>query len=336
MKLFSRGSPLDFSPSLGIRQVMHQAKAVLLFAGQGSQEIGMGKDLAAAFPVAKELLERADALLDFSLADVMFEGSEAELTRTSRCQPALYVHGLMCLAVLRERCPELACAAAAGLSLGEFTAHAAAGTFSFEEGLRLVARRGAFMEEACAATQGSMAAMIGGREEDVRALADRSGVDVANLNAPGQIVLSGSKEGIARAIEGAKAAGIRMAKELKVAGAYHSQLMHSARAKLAVELAAAPIQPPAFKVIGNLTAAPVTTPDEVRETLEAQVTGSVRWSDSILRLLDAGHERFLELGPGTVLTGLMARIRKGVPCHPTGSQGNLEAALEALKPLGSS
>lgn len=270
----------------------------------------MGSDLVAAYPVVAALFAKAQAALDFDLTGVMADGPAETLTRTRYCQPALYLHGLAVLAVLRERVPGLSIAACAGLSLGEFTAHAAAGTFSFADGLRLVAARGRFMDEACDATAGAMAAMIGGEEAAVRALAAECDVDVANLNAPGQIVLSGSQVGIARAVEGAKARGIRLAKTLQVAGAYHSRLMRSAQEKLAVELAATAIGTPTVPVIGNVTAAPVVDPSEIRRTLEAQVTGSVRWSESMQFLRAQGHDLFLELGPGGVLAGLMSRIDK--------------------------
>lgn len=307
---------------------------VLLFAGQGSQTVGMGRSLVEQCPQAQALLDRAEAELPFSLRQVMFEGPEEDLTRTSRCQPALYVHGLMCLAALRQQLgDDLEIHAAAGLSLGEFTAHAAAGTFDFSRGLQLVAKRGQFMEEVCENTRGSMAAMIGGTEEQVRRLAAQAGVDVANLNAPGQIVLSGSREGIAQAIAGAKEAGIRMAKELNVAGAYHSSLMQAAQDKLAAELAQTALDKPNFPVISNLTARPAMEPKEVRRTLEAQVTGTVRWTDSMAFLLDQGQAHFLEAGPGKVITGLMGRIRKGTFCLPTGEMEELEAAVAALRAL---
>jgi len=288
----------------------------------------MGKDLYDASPVAKEMFDRADEVLGFSLTGAMFEGPAEDLTRTSRCQPALYVHGLACLAVLREKVPDLNVVAAAGLSLGEFTAHAAANTFDFETGLKLVAQRGLFMEEACEQNPGSMAAMIGGSEEDVRALAEKVGVDVANLNSPGQIVLSGKKEGIAAAVAGAKEAGLRMGKELDVAGAYHSSLMQPAQNKLAAELAEAEIGEPHFPVVCNFEARAVSSPDEIRQTLEAQVTGSVRWSESMESLLDAGHENFLELGPGGVLAGLMNRIRRGTKVVAAGDLASITAVGE--------
>jgi len=306
------------------------SKIVLLFSGQGAQKVGMAKDWCENSATARTMIAKADAALGFSLSDVMFEGPEEELTKTSRCQPALYLHGLIALALIKERVPNLEIVAAAGLSLGEFTAHAAAGTFSFEEGLKLVARRGLFMEEACLATQGSMAALIGGEEEQVRALAAACDVDVANLNAPGQIVLSGSVAGIDAAVEKAKEFGIRRAIKLNVAGAYHSRLMQSAQDKLAAELQGAAIQSPAIPVVCNYGASVVSDPVEIRSMLEKQVTGSVRWTESIRLLREQGHTTFLELGPGKVLAGLVAKIDKDAVVHSVEDLASLEAAVEAL------
>ena len=289
----------------------------------------MGRELAAAFPEAKAIFDRADAALDFSLTNVMFDGPMEELTRTSRCQPALYAHGLACLAVLRSQLPDLQIAAAAGLSLGEFTAHAAAGTFDFETGLKLVARRGLFMEEACEATSGSMLAMLGGEEADVAKLAADCDLDMANFNTPGQIVLSGAKENITTAAGLCKERGLR-GKERPVAGAYHSRLMRSAQEKLAAELAQTQLGAPQFTVVCNLDAAPVSEPAEIRRTLENQVTGSVRWSQSMTWLLDQGHDLFLELGPGGQLAGMLGRIRKDTVVHSISDPASLEKALAAL------
>ncbi len=305
-------------------------KVVLLFAGQGAQKVGMGQDLAAAFPQVRTMLDRADAVLGCKLSEVMFSGPIDELTRTSRCQPALYVHGLAVLEALKERVPSLEIAACAGLSLGEFTAHAAAGTFDFETGLELVYQRGSFMEEACEETKGSMAAMIGGEQPAVEALAAESGVDVANLNAPGQIVLSGSVEGIKQAVAGAKEKGIRKAVELTVAGAYHSRLMQSAQDKLAAVLQETPIQMPRVPVVSNFAAEVVTSDIVIRSTLERQVTGSVRWSESMQLLLKEGYDLFLELGPGGVLAGLMGRIQKGVKVLTIEDVPSLEKAVAEL------
>ncbi|TAE76210.1 MAG: [acyl-carrier-protein] S-malonyltransferase [Verrucomicrobia bacterium] len=303
---------------------------VILFSGQGAQKVGMGKDFYESSAMARDLFQRADEVLGFPLSAVMFEGPDEELTRTSRCQPALYLHGLVALAMLRERVSGLNPVAAAGLSLGEFTAHAAAGTFSFEDGLRLVARRGLFMEEACSATRGAMAALIGGEEDGVKALAAECGVDVANFNAPGQIVLSGTVEGIDAAVEKARDHGIRRAIKLNVAGAYHSRLMQSAQDQLASELAGVAMRSPSLPVVCNFGASEVSDPAEIRSMLEKQVTGSVRWTESIRLLCDRGHRNFIELGPGKVLAGLVAKIEKEAIVRSVEDLASLEAVVEQL------
>ena len=290
----------------------------------------MGKDWAESSDTVRKMAAQADEALGFSLSGIMFEGPDEELTKTSRCQPALFLHGLMALALVRERLPHLQPVAAAGLSLGEFTAHVAAGTFTLEDGLRLVARRGEYMEEACLATKGSMAALIGGEEDKVRDLAAAADVDVANFNAPGQIVLSGTEEGIDTAIAKAKEFGIRRAIKLNVAGAYHSRLMQSAKEKLAVQLAAATVSEPAMPVVCNFSASVVSDAAEIRHSLECQVTGSVRWTESIQKLVSMGHRNFLELGPGKVIAGLLGKIDKDVTVHSIDDLASLEAAVEAL------
>lgn len=304
---------------------------VVLFSGQGAQKVGMGKDLVEAYPVAKALFEQADAALGRSISEIMFEGPDAELMKTGNCQPALYLHGLACLEVLKEKLPSLNIVTAAGLSLGEFTAHAAAGTFSFADGLNIVAQRGEFMEEACNTTEGGMAAMIGGDEDAVKALAADSGVDVANFNAIGQIVVSGDVSGIDKAVAGAKERGIRMAKKLAVAGAYHSRLMQSAQDKLAPVLADAEISLPQVPVYSNYKATAVTDVAEIRETLEKQVTGSVRWTESMQAVIAAGNTTFIELGPGKVLAGLLGRIDKTVKVISIDDVASLEAAVAELE-----
>ncbi len=303
---------------------------VLLFSGQGAQKVGMGKDWVESSATARNMATLADQTLGFPLTDVMFGGPEEELTKTSHCQPALYLHGLMALAMIRERLTDFHPVAAAGLSLGEFTAHAAAGSFSFEDGLRLVARRGEFMEAACLASEGSMAALIGGDESRVRALAATVGVDVANLNAPGQIVLSGTVAGIDAAIAQAKDFGIRRAIKLNVAGAYHSRLMQCAQDQLSAELTSVSISPPTLPVICNFGASVVSDPAEIRTMLEKQVTGSVRWTESIQALTAMGHKTFLELGPGKILAGLVAKIDKDAIVHSIEDMASLETAVGAL------
>ena len=306
------------------------SKAVILFSGQGAQKVGMGQDLTENYPVAKALFEEADAALGFSLSEIMFNGPDEELMKTSRCQPALYLHGLACLAVLKERVPAFEAVAAAGLSLGEFTAHAAVGTFSFADGLKVVELRGQFMEEACNATKGAMAAMIGGSPEAVVALAAESDVDVANFNAPGQIVVSGSEEGVDQAVEGAKPAGIKIAKKLKVAGAYHSRLMQSAQDKLAGVLHGTSIVEPNIPVASNFKGGIVEGVEEIRDTLEKQVTGSVRWVECIEALIEQGHTTFIELGPGRLIAGMMKRINKEATVICVEDVESLDAAVVAL------
>jgi len=287
-------------------------KIALLFAGQGAQVVGMGCDLAEQFSAAADLFRRADEILGRKLSEIAWNRPIEELTKTSNCQPALYVHGLACLAALREVAGEFPIEGAAGLSLGEITAHAAAGTFDFATGLKLVQRRGELMDEACAATYGAMAAMIGADESTVRLLAADEDVDVANINGPGQIVISGELAKVEAAIGVAKEYGIRRATLLNVAGAYHSRLMESAYVKLGEALAEIPMQTPRFAVISNVTGEEVTTPDEIRRTLQDQVTATVRWLDCMERLLERGCELFIELGSAGVLAGLLKRTRKDV------------------------
>src|SRR6266478_3896746 len=260
-------------------------KIALLFAGQGAQIVGMGKHLAEQFPTAADLFRRADEILRRKLSDIAWNGPIEELTKTSNCQPALFVHGLACLSILRELAGNFPIVGAAGLSLGEMTAHAAAGTFDFENGLKLVKKRGEFMDEACATTIGGMAAMIGGLENDVRQVAADEDVDVANINAPNQIVISGELARVETSVGVAKEYGIGRAMMLNVAGAYHSRLMESAYVKLERVLADLPMQSPDFAVISNVTGEEVKTPQEIRQTLRDQVTGTVRWTDCMQRLI---------------------------------------------------
>ncbi len=301
-----------------------------MFAGQGAQTVGMGKDFYESDEASRQLMDQANDALGYSLTDVMFDGPSAELTRTSFCQPALYVHGLACLQKLSAAVPDLEVGAYAGLSLGEFTAHAAAGTYDFATGLDIVAKRGSFMEESTNETQGSMAAMIGGEEADVRKLAEACDVDVANLNAPGQIVLSGTKEGIEKSVALAGDHGVRIPTELDVAGAYHSRLMRGAQDKLASVLAETTFSAPETPVICNVDARAVTSEDDIRETLTRQVSGSVRWGESIQGLIDQGETLFVELGPGRVLAGLMRRIDRKAKALSFADQESFEKVVEEL------
>lgn len=305
-------------------------KAVLLFAGQGAQTVGMGRDLAEKYDAVRDLIARADDQLGYALSEKMFDGPAAELTRTSICQPALYVHGLACLEILKSHVPDLEIAGCAGLSLGEFTAHAAAGTFSFETGLDLVAKRGTFMEEATSAVDGAMAALIGGEEADIRALAEKCDVDVANFNCPGQIVVSGKTAGIDQVIAEAQDHGIRIAQKLEVAGAYHSRLMMPAQEKLAGVLEGIALETPHVPVVCNVEAREVSEAAEIRSTLEAQVSGSVRWSECVQHFLGKGETLFIELGPGRVLAGFMRRIDRNAKALSFSDVESFEKVLAEL------
>jgi [acyl-carrier-protein] S-malonyltransferase len=306
-------------------------KIALMFAGQGAQAVGMGKDLAEQFPAAADLFRRADQILGRKLSEIAWNGPLEELTKTSNCQPALFVHGLACLSILRELAGDFPIGGAAGLSLGELTAHAAAGTFDFENGVKLVQQRGTFMDEACSATVGGMAAMIGADENAVRQLADQEDVDVANINSPGQIVISGELAKVEAAVAVAKEHGIRRATMLNVAGAYHSRLMESAYQKLGAALLEVQMQLPQFPVVSNVTGSEVKTLPEIRQTLQDQVTSTVRWVDCMERLAALGCDLFVELGPGGVLAGLLKRTRKDVEVISASDATSVRAAAERIR-----
>lgn len=306
------------------------SKTALLFAGQGAQNVGMGKDLAEAFPIAKALFEQANEILGYDLSTVCFEGPEDELTKTENAQPGIFLVSWIAFQLLKDRSPDLAFDSAAGLSLGEFTALAAAGAVSFEDGLRVVRQRGKFMQEACDETQGGMAAIIGLDEAQTREVCDASGVELANLNCPGQIVISGASDKIEIACEAAKAKGAKRALPLTVAGAYHSQLMAAAQPRLEAELDAVAINAPTVPVISNVTAQAHGATDGIGATLVAQVTSSVHWEASIRLLLEQGFNRFIELGPGNALSGFMKRIDRGVEMLNVADAASLEKTAAAL------
>lgn len=305
-------------------------KTALLFAGQGAQVVGMGKDLAENFPSAKAWFDRANAALGYDLTSICFRGPDSELTKTENAQPGIFLVSWAAFQLLKERVPSLKFEATAGLSLGEFTALTAAGALSFEDGLRVVRQRGRFMQEACDVTQGGMAAVIGLDEAPTREVCAEVGVVLANLNCPGQLVISGEADRIEKACDLAKAKGARRAIPLPVAGAYHSPLMASAQPKLQAELATARMNAPIVPVVSNVTAEPHGAPDQISVWLVEQVTSSVRWEESIRYLLGQGFTRFIELGPGTALSGFMKRIDKHAQILNVADTGSLEATVKAL------
>lgn len=270
----------------------------------------MGKSLAEGSAAARALYDEANRVLGWDLAKICFEGPETELTQTKVCQPALFVHGLAVLAVLKERAclPEVKFAL--GLSLGEVTALTAAGVFDFATGLRVVARRGELMQQACEKSTGGMAAIIGEDRAKVHELCREFDVEAANFNAPGQIIVSGEKTRIDALVAGAKDRGVKRVMPLNVAGAYHSRLMEPARAEFAQFLAGVAFNRPAFTVFTNTTGQAVNEPEQIREALVKQVVSSVLWEDCMRSAAAAGATEFWECGPGGVLAGLARRTEK--------------------------
>jgi [acyl-carrier-protein] S-malonyltransferase len=282
----------------------------LLFAGQGAQKVGMGRSLYDQSAAARTLYDQSKSVLGWDLAQISFEGPEAALTQTKVCQPALFVHGLALLAALREmnRLPQVQYAL--GLSLGEVTAYTAAGVCDFATGLKIVAERGRLMQEACEKTDGGMAAVIGEERAKVAALCEEFGIEAANFNAPGQIIISGEKGKVAAAVTAAKERGIKKVMTLNVAGAYHSRLMEPARAAFAAYLDTVTLAAPQYTVFTNTTAHTVSTPEEIKRALVKQVVSPVLWEDCMRAAAAAGATEFWELGPGGVLAGLARRTDK--------------------------
>ena len=303
-------------------------RVALLFPGQGAQSVGMGRDVAEYSPAAAKLLARIDAALASPVTPVMFEGPEEALRDTSTSQPAIVAHGLAVLAAMEERGARPAFEAAAGLSLGEYAALAAAGAIDPVEATCLVAKRGALMKEAAEAREGTMVSVIGleaGKvEAAVREAQDAGTVVVANYNCPGQLVVSGERAAVERAAELCRAAGAKRVIALRVSGAFHSPLMESAAAALAPRLEKAAFAPGRVPVIANVTAEYVRDPDEIRRALTRQVTGSVLWESSMRRLVDDGFDTFYEVGPGRVLAGLMKRIAPEVGVTSVGTASAVE------------
>lgn len=308
--------------------VIGPAVVALLFPGQGSQFVGMGRDLAETFPQARDTFEEADDALGFPLSRLCFEGPEDALTLTSNAQPAILTHSVAVQRVVGERLGEVAYTA--GHSLGEFTAHVGAGSLGFADALRTVRCRGELMESSGRERPGTMAALLGlddATAEEVCSRASQQGAVCvpANFNAPGQIVISGDVAAVERAMELAREAGARRALRLNVSGAFHSPLMKVAEAGLAAQLSAVAFVVPACPIISNVTGQPVSDPVEATRLLVRQLTSPVRWTTCVRTLLDAGVQRFIELGPGSVLTSLLKRIERTADARTLGTTPELES-----------
>ncbi len=305
-------------------------KTAFIFPGQASQFVGMAKDLYETFELARSYFDRANEILGFDLKKVCFEGPEEELKKTYITQPAIFVHSVVVNELLKEKgqTPQ----GVAGHSLGEYSALVAAGSLSFEDGLKLVQKRGQLMYESGKKNPGTMAALIGLSEEQVYALCDElkseGVIQPANFNSPGQIAISGDVAVIHKAIEKAKEMGAKKAVELVVSGAFHSPLMDDARAGLQEALEKTEIKAAQVPVYTNVTAQPVTAADEIRSLLYRQLTSPVLWQKSMENMIADGFERFYEIGPGKVLTGLLKRINRQVPCQPVGTVEQINATGE--------
>ncbi|GAB5560089.1 MAG: ACP S-malonyltransferase [Synoicihabitans sp.] len=295
----------------------------LLFAGQGAQKVGMGKSLHDGSSSAREYYQQASQILGWDLAEISFSGPEEQLTETKVCQPALFVHGMALHAVLAEQGKLDGVTAALGLSLGELTAYCAAGVYDFETGLKIVAERGRLMQEACEATTGGMAAIIGESREAVNALCADFEVQAANFNAPGQIIISGEKDLVAKAVEAGKEQGMKRVIPLNVAGAYHSRLMEPARDRFAEFLADIPFAAPKLTVYTNTTGQEISDPQAIKEALIAQVVSSVLWEDCTRAAVAGGASELWELGPGGVLSGLARRTERSWPVKSFSELGDL-------------
>lgn len=278
-----------------------------VFPGQGAQYVGMGKVLYEKFPEARQMFEQANGILDFRITDLMFAGTDEDLRQTKVTQPSIFLHSVILSVILGDKfMPDMV----AGHSLGEFSALVASGALSFEDGLRLVSKRAQAMQKACESAPGTMAAIMGIEDEKVEAILNEIDdvVVAANYNSPGQLVISGSVSGITLACERIKAAGARRALPLNVGGAFHSPLMEPARADLALAIEQTHFHKPVCPVYQNVTAQPSTDPQIIKENLNKQLTAPVRWSKSVSNMVADGATIFTELGPGTVLQGLVRKI----------------------------
>lgn len=304
------------------------SKIALIFPGQGSQYVGMGKDFYDQFPAAKTLYEKANEILGFDLIKISFDGPEDALKQTKVTQPAIFVHSLVTLELLKEKIKNLSFQMTAGHSLGEYSALVAAGALSFEDALKIVKVRAAAMQHAGEINKGTMAAVIGMDAEPLGKIcceAYTSGVvQCANYNSPGQIVISGSIDGVKKAMELAKEKGARMVKELVVSGAFHSPLMESAKEEVRKWLDTITFHDTAIPVYPNVTACSAKSGSEFKNLLIDQITAPVKWHETIVHMIADGATKFYEIGPGNVLQGLVKRIDKNIPCECIGKPDDLE------------
>ncbi len=300
-------------------------KAFFAFSGQGAQAVGMGKDLCDANSAAAEIFAIADKTLSWPVSDVCFNGPEEKLTESRFCQPAIYTMSCAALAAFKQKFPQVTPVGCAGLSLGEYAAMFAAGVFSFEDGLKLVARRAELMDAACRETDGGMASVLGGEEGLISEVCKACDIDVANFNSPGQIVISGQKSKVEAAVNMLKEKGVRKIFPLKVAGAFHSRLMFKAGEQLKPVLDDTPMNSPAVPVFQNFTAEAAASVDEIKSNLVSQVAGSVRWEGCVRRMIAAGGDTMIEFGPGAVLAGLLKRTDSNIAAFNINSNESLNA-----------
>ncbi|MDP6631703.1 MAG: ACP S-malonyltransferase [Kiritimatiellia bacterium] len=301
----------------------------LIFSGQGAQSVGMGKDLAEKYPVCAELYAKADDVIGYELSKICFEGPDEELTKSNHCQPAIFVTSVACAKALEAESAAPEAIAMAGLSLGEWTALHMAGVLSFEDTVKVLEARGRFMQEACDEQAGGMVSIIGLAREQLDAICAETGVTVANLNSSAQTVLSGAKAGIEQAEALATEAGAKRAIILNVAGAFHSPLMASAATKLDEVLAGITFNEPTVPVLSNVKGEPHAGADAIRANMISQVTDSVLWLSCVEWLQAQGVDRYVECGPGKVLTGLIKRIAKGATLDNVNDVVSVEKALQS-------